>query len=141
MKAIIKKAINHGGYDLAAITEKIDTLWVEGKMSEAERTELIESARAGAKPADSMAPQADRLAALELAVKELTARVAALEGGEAEGGEVEGMAEWVQPTGAHDAYNVGDRVTFKGTTYESTMDGNVWSPSVNPNGWQDIETA
>lgn len=43
--------------------------------------------------------------------------------------------EWVQPTGAHDAYREGDRVIYKGQTYESLIDGNVWSPEDYPEGW------
>ncbi len=35
-----------------------------------------------------------------------------------------------------DAYQVGDRVTFEGQTYESTINGNVWSPSAYPQGWK-----
>lgn len=46
--------------------------------------------------------------------------------------------EWVQPTGAHDAYNTGDRVTYNGKVYESTRDGNVWSPDGYPAGWTEI---
>ena len=46
--------------------------------------------------------------------------------------------EWVQPTGAHDAYNTGDRVTYNGRVYESTMDGNVWAPDAYPKGWEDL---
>ena len=42
---------------------------------------------------------------------------------------------WSQPTGAHDAYNTGDIVDFEGALYKSTIDGNVWSPAVNPAGW------
>lgn len=45
---------------------------------------------------------------------------------------------WVQPTGAHDAYQKGDRVLFEGKTYESLIDANVWSPSVYPAGWKQI---
>ena len=65
----------------------------------------------------------------------------------AESGETEEPAEpdtgdtypaWVQPTGAHDAYNTGDRVTYNGRVYESTMDGNVWSPDAYPQGWEDL---
>ena len=44
--------------------------------------------------------------------------------------------QWVQPTGASDAYNTGDKVTFEGVHYVSLIDGNVWSPSVNPSGWE-----
>ena len=40
---------------------------------------------------------------------------------------------WVAPTGAHDAYQTGDRVTHQGQTWESTIDANVWEPGVH--GW------
>ena len=46
--------------------------------------------------------------------------------------------EWVQPTGAHDAYNTGDRVTYNGRVYESTINGNVWPPDAYPQGWEDL---
>ena len=45
---------------------------------------------------------------------------------------------WVQPTGAHDAYNKGDKVSFNGQDYESLIDGNSWSPSDYPAGWKVI---
>lgn len=44
--------------------------------------------------------------------------------------------EWVQPTGAHDAYNKGDKVTSEGDHYISLIDGNVWSPAAYPAGWE-----
>lgn len=46
------------------------------------------------------------------------------------------IPDWVQPTGAHDAYNIGDRVTFNGQVYESLINANVWSPTDYPQGWQ-----
>ena len=49
-----------------------------------------------------------------------------------------GSAEWVQPTGAHDAYKKGDRVRFAGKNYESLMNGNVWSPAAYPAGWKEL---
>ena len=45
--------------------------------------------------------------------------------------------EWVQPTGAHDAYNIGDKVTYNGQHYVCTSDGNIYTPDVY--GWQ-LET-
>lgn len=54
----------------------------------------------------------------------------------------EEIGVWVQPTGAHDAYNIGDRVHFpteNDPVYESTIDGNVWSPITHPQGWRIIE--
>ena len=29
------------------------------------------------------------------------------------------IPEWVQPTGSHDAYNIGDKVIYEGKVYES----------------------
>lgn len=49
----------------------------------------------------------------------------------------EAIPEWVQPTGAHDAYRLGDRVCYQGKVYESTMDNNVWTPGEN--GWIEVE--
>lgn len=41
-------------------------------------------------------------------------------------------------TGAHDAYSIDDRVTYKGKTYESTINANVWSPDAYPQGWKQV---
>ena len=49
-----------------------------------------------------------------------------------------GVPEWVQPTGAHDAYQTGDTVTFEGAEYVSLIDGNTWSPTAYPQGWEKI---
>lgn len=51
----------------------------------------------------------------------------------------DGYPEWVQPTGAHDAYQMGDRVIFDGSVYESTINANTWSPADYPAGWKKIE--
>jgi hypothetical protein len=48
---------------------------------------------------------------------------------------LEECPDWVQPAGAHDAYNIGDCVTFNGQEYESLINANVWSPAVYPAGW------
>lgn len=45
-------------------------------------------------------------------------------------------AEWVQPTGAQDAYQIGDRVLFAGVVWESTNNSNVWQPGVF--GWVQV---
>jgi len=46
------------------------------------------------------------------------------------------IPEWVQPTGAHDAYLIGDQVLFNGLVYESLINGNVWSPTAYAAGWR-----
>lgn len=50
------------------------------------------------------------------------------------------VAEWVQPTGAHDAYNTGDRCTYEGKTLESTVDGNAYAPGVVDGQWVVVES-
>ena len=47
--------------------------------------------------------------------------------------------EFVQPTGAHDAYKKGDKITFNGKHYISLIDANVYSPAAYPAGWKEIE--
>lgn len=47
-----------------------------------------------------------------------------------------GRPEWVQPTGAHDAYAKGDEVSHLGKAWVSDIDANVYEPSVY--GWTEI---
>lgn len=47
----------------------------------------------------------------------------------------DGYPVWSQPTGAHDAYNIGDIVNYNGTLYQSIIDGNIWAPDAYPSGW------
>lgn len=46
---------------------------------------------------------------------------------------IEEIPEWVQPTGAQDAYNKGDEVKHNGHVWESDVDSNTWEPGVY--GW------
>lgn len=48
------------------------------------------------------------------------------------------IPEWVQPAGSHDAYNIGDKVTYGDHLWESKIDANVWSPVAYPAGWTDL---
>ena len=45
------------------------------------------------------------------------------------------IPEWVQPTMAENAYNIGDKVIYSGIVYESTINANTWSPTEYPSGW------
>lgn len=46
------------------------------------------------------------------------------------------IPEWVQPTGAHDAYAKGDKVRHDGKVWESEIDANTYEPGVY--GWVDV---
>lgn len=43
------------------------------------------------------------------------------------------IPEWQQPTGAHNSYPLGAKVTYDGKVWESTVDANTWQPGVF--GW------
>ena len=44
--------------------------------------------------------------------------------------------EWIQPTGAHDAYPLGAKVSHNGKHWISDIDANVYEPSVY--GWSEV---
>ena len=47
-----------------------------------------------------------------------------------------GVLEWEQPDSTN-PYMTGDKVTFEGVTYVSTVDNNVWQPGVY--GWEIVQ--
>lgn len=49
---------------------------------------------------------------------------------------------WRQPTGAQDAYSIGDKVYYPdkySPIYESIIDGNIWSPDEYSAGWSRVD--
>lgn len=44
--------------------------------------------------------------------------------------------EWVQPTGAQDAYRIGDKVSYNGKHWINTVDYNTYAPGVY--GWDEL---
>lgn len=53
-----------------------------------------------------------------------------------DGSTTEVVKEYIQPTGAHDAYNKGDKVLFKGKIYQSKIDANTFNPEQFADGWE-----
>ena len=49
---------------------------------------------------------------------------------------LEEWPDWVQPTGAHDAYAKGDKVTHSSKKWTSDVDANTWEPGVY--GWTEV---
>ena len=131
MYEVIKNVILSGSFALEGILAKIDTLWVQGSLTDAERLELIDLARGKADPTQSFAP-------LQAQIDALAQRVAALEGGKPTGD----CPEFVQPTGSHDAYHAGDKVTYNGIQYVCIAPEGVavvWSPEVYPSYWEEVK--
>lgn len=52
--------------------------------------------------------------------------------------EAEEYPEYKQPTGAHDAYKTGDKITYNGKKYVCKMNGCVWSPETYPSAWEEV---
>lgn len=126
MKTIFENVIKKGGYDLTALLNKIDTYHIEGKISDTERDELYALARVNPVAQYDYKGEIDRL---WVAIREL-------QNGNTTTEETT-TSEWRQPTGAHDAYMKGDTMIYTdGKSYKSTIDNNVWSPDVYPNGWE-----
>ena len=106
MYEMFVNVIQTGAFALEDMLEKIDTLWIQGRLSDGQRQALIHQARACALPEHTYAPIHTQLAAL-------AERIAALEGER----ESQQWPEFKQPTGAHDAYHKDDQVTFQGKRY------------------------
>ena len=131
MYEIIQTVIRSGSFELTDMLGKIDTLWLQGSLSEGERLDLIAMARAKAEPSNSFAP-------LQAQIDALAERVAALEGQKP----TEEYPEYIQPTGSHDAYHTGDTVTFDGKRYTCIAPEGVavvWSPEVYPSYWEEVK--
>ena len=137
MYTIISNVIKSRNYELNDMLRKIDTIWVQGSLTDEERDELVELARENATPEQTYAPIQEQIDQAFAQIKALGDRVAALEAGKTPepSPEPEEWPEWVQPTGAHDCYNTGDKVTYNGQHYVSKINGNVWSPDAYPSGW------
>ena len=135
----IKDVINSGRYELNDMLHKIDTLWVQGDLDDDQRDELVELARENATPEQTYAPIQEQIDQAFAQISALDTRIKALEASGSEPTDPEPedeWPEWVQPTGAHNAYSNGDKITYNGKHYISTMDGNVWSPDAYPAGWE-----
>lgn len=156
MYEIVKAVILEGRYELSDLLKKIDTLWVQGSLTEEEKTELVQLAREEATPENSFAgiqKQMDTLYAnvAEIAkqVGENTLTIASIKEKLEEQGTVvpdpepepgEEYPEYVQPTGAHDAYHNGDKVTYQGKKYHCIAPEDVavvCPPDVYPAYWEE----
>lgn len=138
MYSIIKQVIESKNFELTSILRKINTLWAEDELNDEQREELITLARESAKPENSYAPLQNQIDALFANIKELAGEIIALKnGGTLPEEPTEEYAPYVQPTGAHDAYNTGDKMTYTdGNKYICQMDGCVWGPDTYPQGWK-----
>ncbi len=135
MYEMIKTVIaTHTYTDSNALIAKIQRLYIEGTLSEEQYTELRASL-AEQNPVKTYDAEAE-IDKIWVAIRSIEAKLDNVPTPEPEPSD--DVPDWVQPTGAHDAYQTGDKVRFKGEVYVSLIDGNVWSPEAYPAGWQKL---
>lgn len=130
MYNIIKTVIESGSFELTDIIRKIDTVWLEGKITDEEKAELVEMAQGKANPQHSIDLIA-KVADLEKRVKILEAKETTSDGEEV-------TEEIYEPFVEGKWYYNGDKVSFEGKNYRCIApEGTacVWSPSAYPNYW------
>lgn len=128
MYDIIKNVIDSGRFELVDILKKIDTIWLQGDITNEQREDLVELAREKA----DISQEVDILAKLE----DHEQRLRKLE----EGGS--------EPSDEYPEYIIGrwyykdDKITFNGKKYICIApDGQVctWNPNEYPAYWQLVE--
>lgn len=127
MRTIFEQVIARGDYDLTAMLQNIDRYHIEGKLTDEDREALYALAREGAHPVYDYAAE----------IEAIWAAIHALQGQTPDPDE---WPEFVQPTGAHDAYGVGAQVTYNGQRYRCKLANCVWSPEAYPDAWELVET-
>lgn len=133
MYKIIKSVIDSKDFKLEDILHKINKMYIEDRISEEEKNELDNLARGNAKVENSYDIQKQ--------LDNIFARLEALENkdtAEDSTESVEEYSEYVQPTGTHDSYSNGDKITYNGKKYICIMSNCVWSPDTYPQGWEEV---
>lgn len=138
MYELIKQVIESHSYkDSNALTAKIQRMYVEGELTEEQYTELrallIEQNPVKAYDAEA---EIDKVWVELRRIANIVDHMP-----EPEPEPEPDIPVWVQPTGAHNAYQMGDKVHYPGANdpvYESLINGNVWSPDAYPAGWQKL---
>ena len=123
---MFEQVIQMKNYDLKTLLDRIDQYHIEGRLTDEERLDLIMQARKGAEPEYDYAGE----------INALWAAVRALQQNVSPPTEEDEWPEFVQPIGAGTAYQVGDKITFRGEKYICILAHCVWSPADYPAGWQ-----
>lgn len=141
MYQIIKNVILSKDYELRDILYKINKMYIESTITEEEKTELDELARTNAIAKNSYASLEEQVENIYSEIDSIKSRLATLENTEEPEEPTEPVdeyPEYKQPTGAHDCYNTGDKITYNGKKYVCKMNGCVWAPDVYPAGWEEV---
>lgn len=149
--------IDRGNYDLNALVERIKNFEIRGDIDSDQSNTLLELAREKAKEQDKYGDFQTQIDSMATAIAAINLRLDLIEQKfdalcEETGIEIDisvpassdNIAEFVQPTGAHDAYYTGDKVTFNGRKWVCTAPEGyacTYSPSAYPAYWEDLGAA
>lgn len=145
MYEIIKNIIENGTFRVSDLTNKIDTLWAESKLSDEERNQLVQMMTDYLNPASEAPELKEMYERLEARVNVLEAEAQALKGEEPGGGE-EGtvtVPAWEPWDGISNKYQYGAVVTHNGKYFLDVLQGmqNTWEPEsagVDERYWKEI---
>ena len=136
-------------YDLGEMVKvRLPELLVRGLISTEEYDELVLKAKenATAKYAsieEQLQTITTELESIKKEITQLKSKVLGLEGTEPEEPTINEYPIWKQPTGAHDAYYTGDKMTYTdGNKYECIAPGGygvTYGPDVLPEMWKKVE--
>lgn len=144
MYEIIKTIIENGIFRVNDLTNKIDTLWAESKLTDEERNQLVQMMAEHLNPASEAPELKDMYERLEAHVSTLEAEVQALKGGEPGGGEESGTVPvWEPWDGISSKYQYGAVVTHNEKYFLDVLQGmqNTWEPEsvgVDERYWKEI---
>ena len=147
MYEIIKNVIESKDYELRDMLYKINKMYIESNITEEQKTELDKLARTNANAENSYAPVQEQINNIYNELAQIKSQLNTILENPEEGTEepaeppqtTDEYPEYVQPTGAHDAYKIGDKITYNGKKYICKLDNCVWNPDEYPAGWELVE--
>ena len=148
MATILKKVIQNGGMPLTQVNERIETMYLNGRINADERSELIELMHEKADQENEKGGWEEIYRALKAKYEELSERMTAAEKAlgihkEAEGEQTDGYPAWEPWDGVGPGYQTGVIVSHEGGIWENTLvgRGNVWepgAPGIDERYWRKI---
>lgn len=137
MYEVIKSVISSGIYELSAMITKIETIWLESRITDEQKEELIQLARDNADLSSSM-DYANQIILLNDNLRKLEERIIKLE----EGGSEPTTSDSYPDYDKDKWYYNGDKITYKKEKYVCIIpEGQpcIYSPKDYPEYWQKVE--
>lgn len=140
MYDIIKSVIDSGSYSLADMIKKIDTIWIQGDITEDQKNELKDLATSNA-PREEDDNELLKRVVERLDVLERDVAILKNGGTEPEPPSDE-YPQWIPYDGVNPGRYMKDaKVTHRDLRYISLVDNNIWEPGVfgTETVWQEVK--